>query len=63
MGYDSPRDYIKDRFYDEVELDQPTRDVCGDCDEWTGCTVKGHESVGWCSRWGEFFERDDERCG
>ena len=62
LGFDSPQDYIRDRYYDEVELDQPKPLVCGDCDEWTRCNVKGHESVGWCSRWSEFMEESDERC-
>lgn len=62
LGFDSPREYIRDRFYDEVELDPPRPQVCGDCDEWTRCNVKGHESVGWCSRWAEFMEENDERC-
>ena len=61
MGYESEGDYNRDRFYDEVEL-EPDTGVCGDCDEWKRCTVKGHESVGWCSRWAEFFEEEDERC-
>ncbi len=61
MGCETEREYVRDRFYDEVELESETG-VCGDCDEWTRCTVKGHESVGWCSRWAYFFEEDDERC-
>ena len=62
LGFDSPSEYIRDRFYDEVELDPPRPLVCADCDEWRRCDVKGHESVGWCSRWEEFMEENDERC-
>jgi|GEM_PF-7086184 len=62
MGYGSEREYVRDRFYDEVELDPRRPQACGGCDEWTRCPIKGHESVGWCSRWAEFFEEDDERC-
>lgn len=51
-----------DEFDDPLMEDQAREPVCGDCDEWTRCTVRGHESVGWCSRWGEFFEEGDEQC-
>jgi hypothetical protein len=61
MGYETEREYVADRFYDEVEL-EPDTGVCGDCDEWTRCSVKGHESVGWCSKWAYFYREDDERC-
>ena len=55
-------DDYRDRFYDEVEL-EPETGVCGDCDEWfTRCPYEGHESIGWCTRWGEFCKEEDERC-
>lgn len=62
QDYESAADYVRDRFDDERE-DVPYHEpVCGDCDEWTRCNIKGHENVGWCSKWDEFFEQDDERC-
>ena len=35
---------------------------CGDCEEWRRCNIKGHEEIGWCSKWAEFFEEEDEGC-
>ena len=61
LGYGSEREMNADRFYDEH--DEPAQDPkCSDCPEWTRCNVNGHESVGWCSKWGEFFEEGDEQC-
>ena len=61
--YESADDYDRDRFGDE-DVPEPEPDpACGDCDKWTRCNIKGHEGIGWCSKWDEFFEEDDESCG
>lgn len=63
-GYESAVDYARDRFYDERDdADGPIDPKCGDCEAWTRCNIQGHENVGWCSRWADFFEDDDEWCG
>ncbi len=51
--------YDLERFGQDVKTG-PER--CGECDEWHRCSIKGHEEIGWCSRWAEFFEAEDEGC-
>ena len=66
LGFDSPQDYTRDRFdecddarMDDMRVPEPT---CGDCENWTRCNIQGHEDIGWCYQWSEFFEADDEQC-
>lgn len=63
QGYESAADYVRDRFDDEREYVPYHEPVCGDCSEWTRCSIQGHENIGWCSKWDEFFEVDDDWCG
>lgn len=63
VGYESEAEYARDKFSDEFGYDDEPDPKCCDCDEWTRCSIKGHESVGWCSRWADFFSEDDDRCG
>ena len=63
LGYESAADYVRDRFDDEREYVPYHEPVCGDCSEWTRCNIQGHENIGWCSKWDEFFEVDDDWCG
>ena len=62
LGFDSADDYVRDRFYDENDEDVRREPVCGDCDEWTRCSIQGHEDIGWCSKWDDFMSADDESC-
>ena len=64
LGYESPQDYIRDRFYDEREEPEraPFEGMCGGCDEYLQCTIEGHEGIGWCRLWKEFMNATDEEC-
>ena len=53
----------KDRFYDEWQDElMDSKGVCGECYSFTACTLPGHEDIGWCSEWEDFFEKEDEQC-
>lgn len=56
----------RDRFRDEEDTAVPEEPLyCGNCAQFVRCLIKGHEGVGWCSRYDEFTTVDnieDDEC-
>lgn len=51
----------KDRFYDEYDYVEPLADAtCGTCGRFLQCELEGHEEVGYCGRYDEFYLASDE---
>lgn len=56
LGYDSPQEYIRDRWYDEVDLEP--RLTCRTCEFYRHHPE--HEEHGWCIQWRQWVKADEE---